>query len=201
MRIVIIGGGPGGYEAALVASEHDAQVSLIAREGLGGNSVLWDCVPSKALIVSADAMGWMQSANRLGIRSSVGDLHTESTVDMAMVFDRVAQLARDQSADITRKVEKAGVDVITGTGRLSGTGSVEVSLADGGHRDLEADMILLATGSDPRILPFFEPDGRRVFTSRNLFDLADLPERLIVVGSGATGAEYAHAFEIGRAHV
>jgi dihydrolipoamide dehydrogenase len=194
MRIVIIGGGPGGYEAALVASEHDAQVSLIAREGLGGNSVLWDCVPSKALIVSADAMGWMQSANRLGIRSSVGDLHTESTVDMAMVFDRVAQLARDQSADITRKVEKAGVDVITGTGRLSGTGSVEVSLADGGHRDLEADMILLATGSDPRILPFFEPDGRRVFTSRNLFDLADLPERLIVVGSGATGAEYAHAF-------
>ncbi|HSK95473.1 MAG TPA: NAD(P)H-quinone dehydrogenase, partial [Euzebyales bacterium] len=194
MRILIIGGGPGGYEAALVAAEHDAEVTLVASEGLGGNSVLWDCVPSKALIVSADAMGWTETAHRLGIRVPGGDLHVESTVDMAMVLERVGQLARTQSADITRKVEKSGVDVITGTGRLTGSQSVRVALADGGHRDLDADMILLATGSNPRILPFFEPDGRRVFTSRELFELTELPERLIVVGSGATGAEYAHAF-------
>jgi NAD(P)H dehydrogenase (quinone) len=194
MRIVIIGGGPGGYEAALVAAEHDADVTLIASEGLGGNSVLWDCVPSKALIVSADAMGWTQTAHRLGIRVPGGDLHAESTVDMAMVWDRVEQLARTQSADITRKVEKSGVDVIRGRGRLTGSLSVRATLTDSGERDLDADMILLATGSNPRILPFFEPDGHRVFTSRELFDLDELPERLIVVGSGATGAEYAHAF-------
>ena len=194
MRIVIIGGGPGGYEAALVAADHGAQVTLVAREGLGGNSVLWDCVPSKALIVSADAMGWMQSAHRLGIRLPDGEPHAESIVDIAMVLDRVAGLARNQSADITRKVEKAGVDVLTGVGRLTGPDTVAVDLADGGQRELRSDMILLATGSNPRVLPFFEPDGRRVFTARELFELNELPERLVVVGSGATGAEYAHAF-------
>jgi pyruvate/2-oxoglutarate dehydrogenase complex dihydrolipoamide dehydrogenase (E3) component len=194
MRIVIIGGGPAGYEAALVAADHDAQIVLVAQDGLGGNSVLWDCVPSKALIVSADAMGWMQSAHRLGIALPDGQLHAESTVDMAMVIERVAQLARNQSADITRKIEKAGIEVITGAGRLTGPQSVQVTLPDGQQQDLRADMVLLATGSNPRILPFFEPDGERVFTARELFELHDLPERLIVVGSGATGAEYAHAF-------
>ena len=103
MRIVIIGGGPGGYEAALVAADYDAHVVLVAKEGLGGNSVLWDCVPSKALIVSADAMGWMQSAHRLGIALPHGQLHAESTVDMAMVLERVAQLARNPTARCCRR--------------------------------------------------------------------------------------------------
>ena len=194
MRIVIIGGGPAGYEAALVAVEHGAQVVLIAQEGLGGNSVLWDCVPSKALIVSADAMGWMQSSHRLGIRLPGGELHGESAVDMPQVLERVARLAANQSADITSKIEKSGVEVISGYGRLTGPRAVSVTTSDGGTSEHDADMVLLATGSNPRILPFFEPDGARVFTARELFELKDLPERLIVVGSGATGAEYAHAF-------
>ncbi len=194
MQIVIIGGGPAGYEAALVAADHGAEVALIAQEGLGGNSVLWDCVPSKALIVSADAMGWMQSSHRLGVRLPGGELHAESTVDMSEVVERVARLASNQSADITSKVEKAGIEVISGYGRLNGPRSVTVTTADGATFDRDADVILLATGSNPRILPFFEPDGERVFTSREMFELKDLPERLIVVGSGATGAEYAHAF-------
>ena len=195
MRIVIIGGGPAGYEAALVAAEHDEDVTLIAREGLGGNSVLWDCVPSKALIVSADAMGWMQSADRLGVRLGDGtEVRSNSQVDMASVIDRVATLARNQSDDITDKLDKAGVEVIEGWGRLAGPCEVLVTPAIGDPFELAGDMVLLATGSNPRILPFFEPDGERVFTARELFQLRELPERLIVVGSGATGAEYAHAF-------
>jgi len=194
MRIVIIGGGPAGYESALVAAEHGAEVLLIAQEGLGGNSVLWDCVPSKALIVSADAMGWMQSSHRLGVRLPGGELHGESTVDMREVIERVARLANNQSTDITDKIEKAGIEVVSGYGRLNGPRSVSVTTAEGETFERDADMILLATGSNPRILPFFEPDGERVFTARELFELRDLPERLIVVGSGATGAEYAHAF-------
>jgi NAD(P)H dehydrogenase (quinone) len=195
MRIVIIGGGPGGYEAALVATEHGADVTVVSREGLGGNSVLWDCVPSKALIVSAEAMGWLQSAHRLGVRSSSGaDLAARATVDMGCVMDRVRDLGLDQSADIGKKVAGSGVRIVEGVARLSGASAVEVEEPNGTTSALPADIVLIATGSSPRVLPFSRPDGERVFTSRELFDLRVLPERLVVVGSGATGAEYAHAF-------
>ncbi|HWB72601.1 MAG TPA: NAD(P)H-quinone dehydrogenase [Egibacteraceae bacterium] len=195
LRIVIVGGGPGGYEAALVAADAGADVTLVSREGLGGNSVLWDCVPSKALVVSAEAMGWLQSAHRLGVRSSSEvDIAARAAVDMAAVMDRVQGLAHDQSADVTRKVEKAGVRVVEGVGRLVGRDAVEVEDAAGTTTVLAADVVLVATGSRPRLLSFFHPDGERVFTSRELFGLRALPERLVVVGSGATGAEYAHAF-------
>jgi pyruvate/2-oxoglutarate dehydrogenase complex dihydrolipoamide dehydrogenase (E3) component len=195
MRIVIIGGGPGGYEAALVAAEHGADVTVVSSEGLGGNSVLWDCVPSKALIVSAEAVGWLQAAHRLGVRSSTGaDLAAKATVDMACVMDRVRDLGRNQSGDIGKKVEAAGVRIVEGTGRLSGANAVEVESASGQTSALPADIVLIATGSRPRILPFSQPDGERVFTSRELFGLREAPGRLVVVGSGATGAEYAHAF-------
>jgi NAD(P)H dehydrogenase (quinone) len=195
MRIVIIGGGPGGYEAALVAVEAGADVTVVSREGLGGNSVLWDCVPSKALVVSAGAMGALPSAHRLGIRSGSGeDLGATAHADMAAVMDRIRGLAENQSADIITKVEKAGARIIEGTGRLAGRDSVEIEAPDGRTDVVKADIVLVATGSRPRVLPFFEPDGERVFTSRELFTLRELPERLVVVGSGATGAEYAHAF-------
>ena len=195
LRIVIVGGGPGGYEAALVAAEHGADVTIVSSEGLGGNSVLWDCVPSKAMIVSADAMGWMQSAHRLGVRHPSGvDLGHEAVVDLGAVMDRVRTLAQNQSADIGKKVEGAGVRVIEGRGRLVGRDAVEVEGSDGRTTVLPAEVVLVATGSNPRVLPFSRPDGERVFTSRELFGLRTLPERLVVVGSGATGAEYAHAF-------
>jgi len=194
MRIVIIGGGPGGYEAALVAAEADADVTVVSREGLGGNSVLWDCVPSKALIVSAESMGWMQTAHRLGVRLASGaDIAAGACVDMVAVMDRVRSLSENQSADIATKVEGAGVRIVEGAARLAGRDAVEVD-TDGQTQVLPADVVLVATGSRPRVLPFSQPDGDRVFTSRELYDLKELPEQLIVVGSGATGAEYAQAF-------
>ena len=194
-RIVILGGGPGGYEAALVAADHGADVTVVCNEGLGGNSVLWDCVPSKAMIVSAEAMGWMQSAFRLGVRHPAeADIAAKAVIDMDAVMTRVQELAENQSRDITEKVEKAGVRYVQGVGRLAGREAVEVEGADGRTTVLPADIVLIATGSRPRVLPFFQPDGERVFTSRELFSLRELPRRLIVVGSGATGAEYAHAF-------
>ncbi|HWH31424.1 MAG TPA: NAD(P)H-quinone dehydrogenase [Egibacteraceae bacterium] len=196
LRIVIVGGGPGGYEAALVAAEAGAQVTVVTAEPtLGGNSVLWDSVPSKTLIVSAEAMGWAQSAHRLGVRLESGEaLAGQARVDLGAVMDRVRSLAGTQSADITAKVEAAGVAVVRGTARLAGRGAVEVEEDGGATRVLPADVVLIATGSNPRTLPFSVPDGERVFTSRELGNLRELPERLIVVGSGATGAEYAHAF-------
>lgn len=195
LRVVIIGGGPGGYEAALVAAQHGADVTVVSEEGLGGNSVLWDCVPSKALIVSAEAVGWVEAAYRLGVRSRGGeDPDDSTTVDMRRVMERVRGLGQDQSADIAKKVADSGVRIIEAHGRLAGPTAVEVESPDGSATALPADVVLIATGSSPRVLPFAVPDGERVFTSRELFALEEVPERLIVVGSGATGAEYAHAF-------
>ncbi len=194
-KIVILGGGPGGYEAALVAAEQGADVTVISREGLGGNSVLWDCVPSKGMIVSSVAMGSMETAERLGVHLDTGsEVAAHATADIAGVMDRVRDLGLNQSADIESKVAAAGARIIRGNGRLAGPDTVEVETADGGVTAFRADAILVATGSTPRVLPFSKPDGRRVFTSRELFELREKPERLIVVGSGVTGAEYAQAF-------
>ncbi len=193
-RIAILGGGPAGYEAALVAAELGAEVTIVADEGLGGNSVLWDCVPSKALIVAAEAMGWIARSHDMGVRHTGVD-SDEVTVDFPAVAQRVLALGANQSADIERKVcGDAGVRLLRGRGRISGYHEVTADLADGGEETLEADYVLVATGSRARVLPFFEPDGERVLTGQDVYGLPELPEHLVVVGSGATGAEFAHAF-------
>ncbi|MDP8929445.1 MAG: FAD-dependent oxidoreductase, partial [Actinomycetota bacterium] len=193
-RIVLLGGGPAAYEAALVAADLEADVTLVTDEGVGGNCVLWDCVPSKALIVSAEAMGWMRTASDLGVRVPGADELDRTFVDYETVAQRVMRLGHDQSRDIERKVLASGASVLHGRGRISGHHRIRVEGADGSDEELDADVCLLATGSRPRVLPFFEPDSERVLTSKDVYSLPEVPERLIVVGSGATGAEFAHAF-------
>jgi pyruvate/2-oxoglutarate dehydrogenase complex dihydrolipoamide dehydrogenase (E3) component len=193
-RIVIIGGGPAGYEAALVAGELGADVTVVADEGLGGNCVLWDCVPSKAMIVAAEAMGWVQSADALGVRVPDPSGRERSVVDYPAVTRRVLGLGAEQSADVERRVAEAGVRVLRGRGRISGYHEVTATREDGTSEVLPADYVLVATGSRARVLPFFEPDGQRVLVGHQVYELAEVPERLIVVGSGATGAEFAGAF-------
>jgi pyruvate/2-oxoglutarate dehydrogenase complex dihydrolipoamide dehydrogenase (E3) component len=193
-RIVIIGGGPAGYEAALVAAELGSNVTVISDEGLGGNSVLWDCVPSKALIVAAEAMDWVHTASELGIHVGGDKEHDRNVVDFPMVAAQVLELGANQSRDIETRVRGAGIDVIVARGRISGYHEVTASFQDGTERVIEADYVLIATGSTARVLPFFEPDGERILTGQQVYGLPEVPENLIVVGSGATGAEFAHAF-------
>lgn len=194
-RIVILGGGPAGYEAAVVASELGADVTIIADEGLGGNSVLWDCVPSKALIVAAEAMGWIAMSEDLGVRHPGHEGSDAVTVDYPSVGERVLALGANQSEDIEDNIcDDHGVRLLRGRGRISGYHEVTADLHDGGTESMHADFVLVATGSRARVLPFFEPDGERVLTGQDVYGLPELPDHLIVVGSGATGAEFAHAF-------
>ncbi|MGH3344838.1 MAG: NAD(P)H-quinone dehydrogenase [Carbonactinosporaceae bacterium] len=195
-RIAILGGGPGGYEAGLVAARLGAEVVLADRDGLGGSAVLTDCVPSKTLIATAEAMTSFAGYDELGVR--VGDGTPPDGVvgvDLAQVNTRVLGLARAQSGDIGRSLSRHGVRVLPGTARLDAPDRVTVSLASGGHETFEADAVLVATGAHPRLLPDAVPDGDRILDWTQVYDLKELPERLIVVGSGVTGAEFASGYQ------
>jgi dihydrolipoamide dehydrogenase len=195
-RIVIIGGGPAGYEAALVAAQLDAEVTVIEAEGAGGACVLSDCVPSKTFIASSDVVTAVHGSENLGVRVSGTDA---VSLDADAVHRRVKRLARAQSADIAAKLAKAGVELVTGRARLGEdtvghTHQVVVEPADGTPYTIAARTVLIATGATPRVLPDAEPDGERILTWRQVYDLSGLPERLVVVGSGVTGAEFASAY-------
>jgi dihydrolipoamide dehydrogenase len=191
-RVVIIGGGPGGYEAALVGAQLGAEVTIVDTDGLGGSAVLTDCVPSKTLIATAELMSEMQDAAELGVNfhDHQGDAATSIAVDLGRVNRRVKALALSQSDDIARRVEREGVRVVHGRGRLDGPGRV---LVDGAEA-LDADAVLVATGASPRLLDSAQPDGERILTWEQVYDLDEEPDHLIVVGSGVTGAEFASAY-------
>ena len=195
-RVVIIGGGPGGYESALVAAQLGADVTVVDTDGLGGSAVLTDCVPSKTLIATAEVMTEVSDAAELGVvlHDHEGDRASGVRVDLARVNERVLQLAADQSADIGRRLEKEGVRVVRGRGRLDGPEVVVATLEDGSEERLEADAVLVATGASPRVLATAQPDGERILTWEQVYDITEMPSKLIVVGSGVTGAEFASAY-------
>jgi len=192
--VVIVGGGPGGYESALVAAQLGAQVTIIERGGLGGAAVLTDCVPSKTLIATSDFMSRFASAGRLGVGFEGTEDNQHAQAHLGQVNSRILDLARAQSHDIRAQVESVGCRVRTGTGRILGPGRVQVEELDGAVDELEADVILVSVGTTPRVLPTAQPDGERILTWQQIYDLKELPEKLIVVGSGVTGAELAHAY-------
>ncbi|MBB5805974.1 dihydrolipoamide dehydrogenase [Saccharothrix ecbatanensis] len=195
-RIVIMGGGPAGYEAALVAAQHGADVTIVEREGLGGACVLYDCVPSKTFIASAGGRSAFRNAGELGIRTN----NAEAAVELPVVHGRVKGLALAQSADVRARLQREGVRIVNGAAKFCdnarGLAQHEVVAIDkdGTEEVLPADVVLIATGATPRVLPGAEPDGKRVLTWRQIYDLPELPEHLAVIGSGVTGVEFASAY-------
>lgn len=194
--LTIIGGGPGGYEAAMVAAKLGARVTVIERKGMGGSAVLTDVVPSKTLIATADSMRRAGGAAGLGV--SLGE--SAPKADMRVVDQRLLALAQQQSRDIHRVLDRLGVRVIIGEGRLTGTTTVEAT-TDEGTEAIESDAILVSTGASPRELPTAKPDGERIFNWTQVYSLTEVPEHMIVVGSGVTGAEFASAYNLLGARV
>ena len=209
-RLVIIGGGPGGYEAALVAASGGADVTVIDDTGVGGAAVLTDCVPSKALIATGGYVGRViDNAEHLGIHYrplvtpegedepeaalSDDDTELEADVDLCEVNEQVMELARAQSADIEAGLVAKGIKVVSGRARLIDTEHVVATTTEG-WKVYEADTILVATGARPRLMETAMPDGERILTWQQIWDLKTLPEKLIVIGSGVTGVELAQAY-------
>lgn len=191
-KVVVVGGGPGGYEAALVAAQQGAQVTLIERDGVGGAAVLTDCVPSKTLVATARSASLAAESAKLGVRLDGKPIDpSHAGVDLTYVFDRIRDLAAAQSADITARLIADGVDVRSGTARIARAGVVEEV---GVGTAIEYDVLLLATGARPRELADARPDGKRILTWQQIWNLTELPEHLVVIGSGVTGAEFAGAF-------
>ena len=188
-RVVIVGGGPGGYESALVAAQLGAEVVVVDSDGIGGSAVLTDCVPSKTLIATAEVMTDLTEAGELGI------VVERPRVDLAKVNQRVKALALAQSSDIELRLAREGVTVVHGRGRLDGPSRVIATADDGTESSYDADAILVATGAAPRTLPSAQPDGERILTWEQVYDLDVVPEHMIVVGSGVTGAEFASAYQ------
>jgi NAD(P)H dehydrogenase (quinone) len=195
-RIVIIGGGPAGYESALVAAQLGAQVTVVDRDGIGGSCVLTDCVPSKTLIATSDRVTALRDAARVGVGTGSADVR----VDLRTVNDRIKALAAQQSDDIAKRLLHEGVTVLSGAGRFGPDQPprghrVEVLDAAGASVEyLDADIVLLATGATPRTLDTAQPDGERILSWRDIYELTELPAHLVVIGSGVTGAEFASGY-------
>jgi dihydrolipoamide dehydrogenase len=188
-NVVIIGGGPGGYETALVAAQLGAHVTLIERDGIGGAAVLTDVVPSKALIAVAEAATDTKGSSVIGVHA------TNVSIDIAEVNTRLKKWAATQSADIHQTLVTQGIKVLAGTAELIDSENVKAKLHDGSELNLVADVVLLATGARPRELSSAVIDGQRILNWKQLYEFTELPSDLIVVGSGVTGAEFAGAYQ------
>ena len=187
LRFVIIGGGPGGHAAASHAAKLGADVTIIERDIIGGAAHLWDCIPSKAMIATGSALNFINRSEQMGLTDVTAQL------DFAALRDRIQSIEDRLESSASTLLRSQGVRVIEGTGRLVGPHQVVAETADGAV-ELEADAILLSTGSRPRIPEWAEPDGNRVLTTRDAYPPKELPSHMIVIGSGVTGVEFVSMF-------
>ncbi len=183
--LVVLGGGSGGYAAALRAAELGMSVAMIEKDKVGGTCLHRGCIPTKALLHSAEVVDTIKEAGDFGVLGSF------DKVDMPGVHAYKNKVIDGLFKGLTGLVKSRKIDVVQGSGRLVSATAVEVALADGGTRRIEGDHVLLATGSVPRSLPGLEVDHQRVITSDDALQLDGIPSSVIILGAGAIGCEFA----------
>lgn len=189
--VIVIGSGPGGYAAAIRCAQLGLRTAVVERAELGGTCLNWGCIPTKALLKSAEVFRYAMHASDYGVDIEQGAIRP----DLPAMVSRSRSVAEQMSNGIDFLLKKNKVDVITGTGSLTEVPhTVDVTSIDGNVTRHEAKHIILATGARPREFPFIPVDGKRIITSRQALTLTELPQSMVVIGSGAIGAEFATFF-------
>ncbi|BAN28177.1 dihydrolipoyl dehydrogenase [Caballeronia insecticola] len=183
--LAVIGGGPGGYVAAIRAAQLGMSTALIERDQLGGVCLNWGCIPTKALLRSADVLRHVRHAAEFGIKVSAPE------VDLPAMIERSRSVAGQLNKGVVHLMKKNGVTVLSGHGRLKGEGTIEVTERNGTISSIAARNIIIASGARPRRLPGLEPDGKTVWTYRDALVPSSIPRKLLIVGGGAIGIEFA----------
>ncbi len=186
--VVIIGAGPGGYVAAIRASQLGLKTAIVEREHLGGICLNWGCIPTKALLRSAEIYKNMKEADHFGLSAK------EVTFDLTKIVERSRKVSGQLTSGIGHLMKKNKIDVHMGSGILTAPGKVSVTAADGKVSEIVGKNIILATGARARTLPGLEPDGKIIWTYREALQPDIMPKSLLVVGSGAIGIEFASFF-------
>lgn len=186
--LIIIGSGPGGYVAAIRAAQLGLKTAIVEKESLGGICLNWGCIPTKALLKSAQVFEYMNHAADYGITLS------GHKADFGAIIKRSRGVADSNSKGVQFLMKKNKIDVIMGTGKLQKGGKVEVTAADGKKTTYEAKHIILATGARSKELPNVKQDGKKIIGYREAMNLPSQPESLVVMGSGAIGMEFAYFY-------
>lgn len=186
--LIVIGSGPGGYVAAIRASQLGMKTAVVERESLGGICLNWGCIPTKALLKSAEVMNYLHHAQDYGLKTG------KVSHDFDAVVNRSRGVADGMSKGVNFLLRKNKVDVLTGTGKLTYDKKVEVTDADGKKEQYVAKHIILATGARARNLPSMQIDGKKIIGYREAMTLPKQPKKMIVVGSGAIGMEFAYFY-------
>ena len=191
MRFVIVGGGPAGNTAASTAARLGAEeVVLVESDLIGGGAHLWDCIPSKAMVATGNALDSLRRAESMGIGIDLAS----ASVDLPRVRTRISEISQALNRGISDELASQRVRLIDGVGHLEGERSVGVRHASGTEETIDADVVLLATGSRPAVPEWAPVDEPRVLTSRDSYFLEELPEHIVIIGSGVTGVEFVHIF-------
>lgn len=186
--VIVIGSGPGGYVAAIRAAQLGLKTAIIERESLGGICLNWGCIPTKALLKSAQVYDYIKHAGDYGVKVK------EAEVEFDAMIKRSRGVADDNSKGIQFLMKKNKIEVVMGTGKLVAKGKVEVTDADGKKQTLEAKHIIVATGARSRELPSLKQDGKKVIGYREAMTLPKQPKSMVVVGSGAIGSEFSYFY-------